>query len=161
MGYCVNPTRSNHFQACLKSNIEPRNVFWGGRSLPPPLFIHFDLSFSLDWNNLAYNVFLLLNCKKGHTKGINGLLCESNQVQQFPSMPKVQYRTQKCILRKGWACPPLFSYILTLLFLLIGTILYIMCFCCWFAKKKDIEKVFNGLLCESNQIQPFPSMTKV
>ena len=60
----------------------------------------------------------------------------------------------------GGACPPILSYILTFLFLLIGTILYIRRFCCSIVER-DIQKELNRLLCESNQIQLFPSMPKV
>ena len=48
MDDCVNPTRSNYFQACLKSNhIEARNVFEGGVRLSPLPFIRFGSVFLL------------------------------------------------------------------------------------------------------------------
>ena len=86
----------------------------------------------------------------------------SSQIQPYPTIftPDLIIYTPDMHSKDGGACPPLLSYILTFLFLLIGTILYIRRFCCWIVEK-DIQKDLNGLLCESNQIQLFPSMPKV
>ena len=100
---------------------------------------------------------------------MNGIVCVSSQIQPYliiftPDLiiftPDLIIFTLVMYSQDEGACPPLLSYILTFLFLLIGTILYIMHFCCSIVEK-DIQKDLNGLLCESNQVQQFPSMPKV
>ena len=93
---------------------------------------------------------------------MNGIVCVSSQIQPYLIIftPDLIIFTPDMYSQDGGACPPLLSYILTFLFLLIGTILYIRRFCCSIVER-DIQKELNGLLCESNQIQLFPSMPKV
>ena len=94
---------------------------------------------------------------------MNGIVCVC--IQPNPAISNHIYPRSNHIYPRhvfsGWgSLSPLLSYILTFLFLLIGTIMYILCFC-FCIEKKDIQKDLNGLLCESNQIQLFPSMPKV
>ena len=93
---------------------------------------------------------------------MNGIVCVSSQIQPYLIIftPDLIIFTPDMYFKDGGACPPLLSYILTFLFLLLGTILYIRRFCCSIVER-DIQKDLNGLLCESNQIQLFPSMPKV
>ena len=79
-----NPAISNHIYP-RSNHIYPRHVFSGWGSLSPPPFIHFDLSFSPDWNNLVYKAFLLLNCRKGHTIGIKWVIV---WIQPDPTISK-------------------------------------------------------------------------
>ena len=83
----------------------------------PPSFHTFWPFFSPDWNNLVYNVFLLLNCRKGHTKAFTWVIV---WIQPDPTISKHAYSlitsNPDMYLKEGWACPPFLSYILDLFF---------------------------------------------
>ena len=83
-----NPAISNHIYP-RSNHIYPRHVFWGSGSLSPSLFIHFDFFFLLIGTILYVKCFCCWIPKKDIQKDLHRLLCESNQVQLFPSMPKV------------------------------------------------------------------------
>ena len=111
-----NPAISNHIYP-RSNHIYPRHVFSGWGSLSPPPFIHFDLSFSPDWNNFVCNVLLLLNSKKGHTNGFKWVIV---WIQPDPTISKHAWNliisNPEMYLKEGWASPPFLSYILDLFF---------------------------------------------